>query len=226
MTEAEQHHPVPLGRERERIVTVLCEHFAADNLTEEEFESRLDAAYGAATEEELAALIRNLPALTGGSALAERTPAVPRVHAAVVRPRGFQIALLGGSERRGAWTPPRELYTIAVMGGAGLDFREAVMPPGVTEVKVLALMGGVEIIVPPGLGVETHGIGLLGGFDALDQAPAESDREAPRLVIKGLACMGGVEVKVMLPGETTRDARRRIRERRRRLRRARSDTGE
>jgi hypothetical protein len=58
---------------------------------------------------------------------------VPRVHAAVVRPRGFQIALLGGSERRGAWTPPRELYTIAVMGGAGLDFREAVMPPGVTE---------------------------------------------------------------------------------------------
>lgn len=218
--------PVPLARERERIVRLLCDQFAADNLTVDEFESRLDAAYAAPTQDDLDVLVRNLPVLAEGRELSELTAAVPRVPAEAVRARGFQIAVLGGSDRKGAWTPPRELYTIAVMGGAGLDFREAIMPPGVTEVNVLALMGGIEIIVPPGLGVETHGIGLLGGFDALDQAPAETDREAPRLVIRGVACMGGVEVKVMLPGETARDARRRIRERRKRLRRGGGEAAE
>ncbi len=141
-----------------------------------------------------------------------------RVPAEAVSERGFQLAIMGASDRRGVWTPPRHLYTLALMGGAGLDFREARFPPGETEVTVLALMGGVEIIVPPGLAVRTRGACLMGGFDALDQASADPSPDAPRLTINGFACMGGVEVKVMLPGETPREARRRLKEARRRRR--------
>ncbi len=107
---------------------------------------------------------------------------------------------------------------LPVMGGAGLDFREVRMPPGVTEVRVVAVMGGVEILVPPGLAVESHDFGVMGGFDGVDQAGVETDPDAPRLVIKGFACMGAVEVAVRLPGESGRDARRRRRELRRRQR--------
>ncbi len=125
---------------------------------------------------------------------------------------------MSGSERKGEWTPPRRLYTVVVMGGADLDFREARMPPGVTEVYVGTLMGGVDILVPPGLAVETHGFGFMGAVEGVDQAGVDRDPDAPHLVIKGFACMGAVEVAIRLPGESARDARRRRRDLRRQQR--------
>ena len=108
------------------------------------------------------------------------------------------------------------------MGGAELDFREAALAPGVTEVKVFSLLGGVEVIVPPGLNVECRGIALLGGFEHLADAEMHPDPHAPTLRITGLALMGGVHVSVRHSGETSSDARRRRklerRDRRRRLR--------
>ena len=225
MSDDSMEQLVPLKRERENTVQVLIEHYAADNLTVEEFESRLDTAYEAATMEQLESLLSGLPVLASSSDGPATLP-VPRAPAEGVKDRAYQLAILGGSERKGAWTPARSTYTLAMMGGAGLDFREARMPPGVTEVHVLAVMGGVEILVPPGLAVETHGFGLLGGFEALDQAGADRDPDAPRLVIKGLALMGGVEVAVRLPGESARDTRQRRRlerKTRRRLRHGRDE---
>ena len=63
------------------------------------------------------------------------------------------VAALGGVERKGRWIPARTSYAIALMGGLSLDFREALLPPGETEVWIFTLMGGAEIIVPPGLTV-------------------------------------------------------------------------
>ncbi len=212
---------VPLKRERENVVQVLIDQYAADNLTVEEFETRLDSAYAAATTTQLEDLLSGLPVLASQVDV-QRVPAVQRAPAAAVRDHGFQIAIMGGYEKKGEWTPPRKLQSLAIMGGAGLDFREAKMPPGITEVNVLAIMGGVEILVPPGLAVETHGFGFMGGFEGVDQVGVDNDPDAPRLVIRGLALMGGVEVAVRLPGESARDARQRRkihRKERRRLRR-------
>lgn len=215
--------PVPLKREREQAVQLLIDHYAADNLTVEEFESRLDSAYAATSRDALQSLLVGLPALANRSDAGTVTHApIATVPADQVRNFSMQVAIMSGSERKGAWTPPRKLYTLAVMGGAGLDFREARMPPGETEVNVLAVMGGVEIIVPPGLAVQTHGFGLMGGFDAVDQVGDSTDPEAPRLLIRGMAVMGGVEVTVRLPGETAKDARQRRRLERKERRRLRS----
>lgn len=204
--------PVPLKREREQTVKLLIDHYAADNLTVEEFESRLDSAYTATSREALDALLTGLPDLRpDDDSTAVAHPPIATVPADQVRNFNVQVAIMGGSDRRGAWTPARKLYTLALMGGAGLDFREARMPPGETEVNVLAMMGGVEIIVPPGLAVETHGFGFMGGFEALDQAGDSREPDAPRLVIRGMAVMGGVDVTVRLPGETAKEARRRRR---------------
>ncbi len=210
------HQPVPLKREKDHTVNVLGDHFAADNLTVEEYEARLDSVYAATTTEQLEGLLSGLPVLARPSDdTQEQVAPVARAQATSVRERGFQIGVMGVYIRKGVWTPPRHLYTVAVMGGAGLDFREARMPPGVTKVYAMAVMGGVEILVPPGLAVESHGFGIMGGFDGVDQAGVETDPDAPRLVIKGFACMGAVEVAVRLPWESARDARRRRRDLRR-----------
>ena len=98
-----------------------------------------------------------------------------------------------------------------MMGGAHLDLREARFPPGPVDIDVFALMGGVEIIVPPGLAIETHGSAIMGGFQEVNRAPAHPDADAPLVRVHGLVMMGGVDIRMRLPGETGRDAHRRQR---------------
>lgn len=131
------------------------------------------------------------------------------------------VAALGGVERKGRWIPARQNYLFAVMGGMVLDFREALLPPGDTEVWVFTVMGGAEIIVPPGLAVETDGVAILGGFEHAEDANLSTDPDAPSLRVRGVALMGGVEVKIRHPGETERDAKRRRRFERKERRRLR-----
>lgn len=201
-------HPlVPLEQARERTIQTLCRHFAEDTLDASELEARLDCAHRAVTLAEIQGLIADLPTL------ATPTPAAPNLApASQVAERRTVIAIMAGARRKGMWTPPRHLHVLAVMGGAELDFREAQFGPGITNVTIFAAMGGVEIIIPPGLRVESDGFALMGGFDHHGGSPTVSDPSAPVLRVSGLAVMGGVEIKVRLPGESARDAKRRLRD--------------
>jgi hypothetical protein len=127
-----------------------------------------------------------------------------------VRENGFAVAILGGTRRAGRWTPARVNNAVAICGGAELDFREAALGPGVTELRIFTMWGGVEVIVPPGLNVESHGMGIMGGFEHAAES-ATPDPLAPTLRISGVALMGGVDITVRNPGESARDARRRRR---------------
>ena len=132
------------------------------------------------------------------------------------------VAALGGVERKGRWIPARQNFAVAVMGGITLDFREALLPPGETDVWIFTLMGGADIIVPPGLTVESDGVAIMGGFAHQEDASINPDPDAPILRLKGFTIMGGVDVSIRHPGESARDAKRRLkdirREEKRRLR--------
>jgi len=125
-----------------------------------------------------------------------RPPSLPE-HPADAR--GYAIAIMSGVFRKGNWEPPARLFSLAFWGGVELDFREADMLEGTTEVQILAIMGGAKVIVPPDIGVEVSGAALMGGFGHVSQTPP--DASAPLLRIKGLAIMGGVEVKMLEIGE-------------------------
>lgn len=212
--------PVALNRAKERAVDRLRAHYVRDDIDVDQYEAMVDIAWAATVPADLEQLMSRLPALADDeyAVTSSPAPAPLAASAGAVRQHGFQIAILSGSDRKGSWVPPQKLTTIAVMGGVGLDFREARFGPGVTEVSILAIMGGVDVIVPPGITVETSGFGLMGGFDSYSQTVASDDPSAPVLRIRVLACMGGVEVKMMLPGETSRDARSRRRDDRKRRR--------
>ena len=206
-----------LAGTRQQAIDALCEHFANDALSVDEFERRVDLAHKAESSEELRKLLQDLP--TGDLPIRreEVTPAhPPRAEASVpahrVKEKGVMVAALGGVERKGRWIPARQNYAVAVMGGLSLDFREALLPPGETDVWIFTLMGGADIIVPPGLTVESDGVAILGGFEHREDATISHDPEAPVLRLKGLAVMGGVEVSIRYPGESVRDAKRRLRE--------------
>jgi len=210
----------PLGQTRQVTIDALCEHFANDAMTVEEFERRVDTAHTAATVDELRELLRDLPggglpAVAGGGAPHGSGQGDAVARPADVRDSGYSVAILGGSRRIGRWSPARSNTAIAFCGGVELDFREAVMPPGVTELKVFAMWGGVDVIVPPGMNVECHGVGIMGGFDHAPGAAEPVAPHAPTLRITGVALMGGVDITVRHLGESGRDARRRRRQERR-----------
>jgi hypothetical protein len=112
------------------------------------------------------------------------------------------VAIMGGSRKLGQWRPPLHMHAVAFWGGVVLDLRDAILPDGRFEVTAVAIMGGVEIIVPPGLPVETNGLALMGGFDqAADTVHADDRPGGPRLVVSGFALMGGVTVRLKASNE-------------------------
>lgn len=100
------------------------------------------------------------------------------------------FTLLGGIQRR-VFTPDfRGGEVTAIMGGCELDLRQASIQ-GEAVLNVFAMWGGIEIKVPDDWTVSLEGTPLLGGFSEKTTAPRDT---AKRLVIRGVALMGGVDV--------------------------------
>jgi hypothetical protein len=198
---------------RDRVIAALSEHFAHDALDVDEFERRITVAHTSESPEEIDALLSDLPALAPSSgALVPAAKVGPAVLAAEqVRTEQTMLAIMGGVDRRGSWSLPRRLRLVTVMGGAVLDLREARFPPGPVDIEIFAVMGGTQIIVPPGLAIETHGSAIMGGFQEVNRAPVHPDAEAPLLRVHGFVMMGGVDITTRLHGESERDAHRRQR---------------
>lgn len=187
---------------KERVVQDLADHFAQDRLTLPEYERRVELAYRASSADALRDLTRDLSPLPPAR-VAQPAPMAAadqtRVAPLLTRPKTF-LALMSGIVRRGTWTVPARIRAVACMGGIGLDLREATLTAPVTDIYVFALMGGVEIIVPPDVRLETDGFAIMGGFEDQLKEPASRDSDVPLIRVHGLAIMGGVEARVQEPG--------------------------
>lgn len=207
---------------RERVIARLSDHFAHDTLDVEEFERRVTVAQTSDNPADIEALLTDLSDV--GAPAAPVTAIVPTVVTALApadeRHRDTVYAIFGGIDRRGAWNVPRQMRIVALFGGANLDLREARFPAGVVDIDVTAVMGGINIVVPPGLAVQMHGSAIMGGFADVNRSPAYPDPDAPLLRVRGMAMMGGVNIEMRLPGESERGARRREKHQLREERRA------
>ena len=194
VTDPRQLPTRPIEQVRERVIEALSEHFARDNLSIEDLETRMANVYAAKTPADVESLLDGLPALATGAP-------VPAVSEANGPPklRERLIAVMSGIVRRGLWRIPRRLRVVAILGGVQLDLREAELPPGVTEIRAFVLMGGLDVRVPPGVRLETEGAAIMGGFeDRIDESGG--GRDAPIVRITGIAIMGGVSARVQAIG--------------------------
>ncbi|MFG2196253.1 DUF1707 domain-containing protein [Streptomyces sp. NPDC048639] len=181
--------------DRDRVAEILREAVAEGRLDMEEFDERLGAAYRARTYADLEPLTRDLP-VAGGAAVGE--PATvsadwqERIGGPASSTKG--IAVMSGFQRKGRWTVPRRFTAFTFWGGGELDLREARFEDREVEIRCFTIMGGVQIVVPPGVEVDVRGFGVMGGFD---QSAAEEpgERGAPRVVVSGFAFWGGVAVE-------------------------------
>ncbi|MET8249610.1 DUF1707 domain-containing protein [Streptomyces sp. NPDC005202] len=186
--------------DRERVAEVLRDALAEGRLDMEEFEERLEAAYKARTYGELTPLTRDLPD-TGIAAPAvslRKDPAESGSWAGrIVGGEGsssWAVAVMSGFQRKGRWTVPKRFNCFAFWGGGEIDLREANFADREVEINCVAIMGGMQVIVPPGVEVVVRGIGIMGGFDHREEG-APGDPGAPRVVVTGFAFWGGVGVE-------------------------------
>src|SRR5450755_233773 len=184
---------------RAQTIERLTDAFARDELGLDEFEERLNRAYAAEEVPALEALVRDLSVepvalqtevTTTHTALAPVAPLAPRPRA---------VAILGSVERRGQWAVSGSSGALAVLGSVVIDLRDVVLPPGITVIQVSAVLGSIEIIVPPNLAVESDGSSILGSFEGIQRVPRDPDPEAPVLRVQGRAVLGSIEVHTRPP---------------------------
>jgi hypothetical protein len=187
--------------QREKVIEALTEHFAQDRLTMEQLEERLDKVYRANTSSALMAVLADLPAPPAANVPAPAPLMKPPLTGS--RQPKFLVAFMSGVSRRGQWSVPGTINAVAFMGGVEIDLRGAELSSPVTDIHVLAVMGGVEITVPPGVRVESNGFAIMGGFEDSVAPYTTTDPNAPLVRVSGFALMGGVEVRVL---STTNDA--------------------
>ena len=194
MREMQEFDKTPLIQVREFVIDQLKLNFAHDNLGEEDFETRLEKANASASKQALLALVSNLPRMqdaeSGDVAAYRGGVAINRGH---VEPTANMVAVLGGTTRKGVWKPARSTRIMTILGGTELDYTEAEMPPGVTEVDIFCLLGGADITVPPGVNVEVDMVPILGGVD--NKSEVSEDPDSPTIRIRGFTVLGGLDIK-------------------------------
>jgi hypothetical protein len=173
--------------ERERVAERLRDAAGEGRLTVEELDERLELAYAARTGGDLVPLTADLPQTAPGPELPEHRRAGKR--------RRWIIAVMGGGNLRGRWLAGRKLTSIAIMGGGQIDLRNAVLTEGELRITIFSIMGGVDVIVPPGIDVELSGFALMGGNDA-QVPPQDLPPGARRVHVRAISIMGGSDVKM------------------------------
>ena len=207
---------VALRDRREQVIHRLSEGYAQDVFDIDELERRLDLAHGARSVAELDALLADLGPST--------TALVPVGPTAIEDPdraeRKRVRVMLSAVERRGRWSVPRRLDLRVLWGHVELDFRDASLGPGVTTIHVRVFMGNLEIVLPPGLGIDIDVSSFASAVTERHRVPPDHDPARPLIRVVGKVRFGNIEVTTRLPGESASDAYRRERRERKELRKA------
>jgi cell wall-active antibiotic response 4TMS protein YvqF len=117
--------------------------------------------------------------------------------------RGGVVSFLSSNEREGRWELPRHFRALAVLGNVELDLRDATIGIGVSFIEAVAVMGNIEITVPPDVAVESDGDSLLGSFVVKYKSGATPGATTglKTLRITGTAYASSVEITVKGPDQ-------------------------
>jgi len=185
---------------RDQVIDQLTSHYAAAQLTMEEFEQRVSVASLAQNRSALTMLLADLPeqnpkAYPANYQNVNTNPSNGnyRLNLGAVRPTDEIVCIFSAQERKGNWKPPARLNLLNVFGATSLDFSKAELPPGELKIGGLAVFGAIEIIVPRGVRVQAKGFGVFGAVENKTDEPDQAD--APTITIDCSAIFGAVEIR-------------------------------
>jgi hypothetical protein len=122
------------------------------------------------------------------------------------QPGRFAVTFKSSLHRAGRWRVPEHLATVVYKGDGVLDLRAAELTAHVTTISAVAYKSRIDILVPPGVRVETGGLGVSTG-SAGREGPLSPN--APVVHVRGYSYKGTVAVAGQ-PGSNEHDRRRHI----------------
>jgi Cell wall-active antibiotics response 4TMS YvqF/Domain of unknown function (DUF5668) len=102
------------------------------------------------------------------------------------------VAIFGAVTRGNNSSSFRGANLVAVMGGLEIDLRNAAID-GEAIIDMFAMWGGIEIRVPDDWTVSSQIVPLMGGVEDKTRPPRGAVTH--RLTLRGMAFMGGIEIK-------------------------------
>jgi hypothetical protein len=97
---------------------------------------------------------------------------------------------LGGFGKRPFAPGWKKESVVAVLGGGQIDITASPPAPEGAHLNAVAILGGIELSVPPGSRVSMSGLSLLGGRETKVEPG-----DGPEIAVRAIAVLGGVEVK-------------------------------
>ncbi|WP_165807219.1 DUF1707 SHOCT-like domain-containing protein [Nocardioides currus] len=162
--------------DRDEVVALLGDAFAAGRIDYEELHHRTDRAVSARTMGELRVLVRDLGP-------------IPDPGAVLVLNAG-----LGRQVRSGPWEVPPRLLVTAAVADVRLDFTRAVCPHREVHVEVRPGLGRVRLLVPRSWGVSL--VGLRTGWGSVrNDLPPQPRSGRPAIIVAGRLGVGRVDVR-------------------------------
>ena len=168
------------GLTREAASRELAHAASAGGMTLGEYADRAKALQEAATAEEIRAAVRGLPEETAGVAPA--------------RLGRWVIAIFGGARQQGRWRLGKHLWVLTAFGGAKLDLSAAEPGGSVSTITAITILGGADILAPPGVSVELSGLSLLGGKGDRRRSGTPLPG-SPVVRVRAITFLGGVAIK-------------------------------
>jgi hypothetical protein len=92
---------------------------------------------------------------------------------------------------------PEHFTTVVYKGSGVLDLRAAELSAQITTISAVAYKSRIDILVPPGVRVESGGLGVSTGSAGLD---GPLPHNAPVVHVRGYSYKGTVEVTGRPPG--------------------------
>jgi hypothetical protein len=201
MTDPESSAPAlrASDAEREGAADLLRDAMASGRLGVDELDERMQLVLGAKTRAELEGLVDDVlvPTEDRHPIAGRAATVIPGVSRAPVRggEDGTRriLSILSGSERKGRWRLGASCSVVNVLGGSAIDLSGAELAADRVELKVVCVLGGAEITVPPGLNVEISQIAILGG-NGIEIGDERPDPGGPVVHVRLVSILGGAKL--------------------------------
>jgi hypothetical protein len=102
----------------------------------------------------------------------------------------MNLAVLGGFGKKPFAPGWKKETAAAVLGGGEIDLTSSPPAPEGAHLTAVAVLGGIQVRVPPGTRVSLSGLSFLGGREVTVEPNG-----GPEIAIRGIAILGGIEVK-------------------------------
>jgi predicted membrane protein len=108
-----------------------------------------------------------------------------------------EVAVFGGGDRVIISQNFMGGKILAIFGGSNFNLTRAKLAPGKNYIEVLAIFGGMKLIVPEQWNVKINAISIFGGFSDKHRINpiANAETNNSELIIRGFVIFGGGEIK-------------------------------